>query len=193
MGYNCTRRQNFADCASHSILETRIRQAVLPPIQELLGRLKQEDVRTEVRAELVRQQEGALASTEHTKETQAETQKRLEARLTRLEDSYLDGDLSRDRYLVRRDEITAQLEELRAQFPEPPRLVLLDTNLVFAFADALEGEPPDDQEWREIIEGLVDRIVIEGAEGDGRKAPATINVVCKPEYEPMLAMAENAN
>jgi hypothetical protein len=62
---------------------------------------------------------------------------------------------------------------------------LPDMEQFFALADALEGDPPDDQEWREIIEGLVDKVVIEGS-GDGRKSQATIKVIWKPEFKSLL-------
>jgi hypothetical protein len=50
---------------------------------------------------------------------------------------------------------------------------------LFELADALAGEPPDDQEWREIFEGVVDRIVIDGHD---------IKVIWKPDFAPLLAM-----
>ena len=186
--YRCSRKSSFGDCPAHSVLEGRIRDAVLPPIQDLLGKLKQEDLRTAVRAELVNQQEGAKVAHQQTREGLAEAQTRLEARLSRLEDRYLDEDLSRERYLIRRDEITAQLQEIQKDLATRPQLASPDIDQLFALADVLEGEPPDDQEWREIIEAMVDRVVIEGAVGEGRKTPATVKVVWKDAYGPLLGM-----
>ena len=187
--YNCNRRQSFGDCKGHSVFETRIREVVMPPVQALLGKLKQEDLRAAVREDLVREQESTRVATQQTREGLAETQGRLEVRLTRLEDRYLDGDLSQERYLMRRDEITAHIQELRAQVPEPPRQTLPDIEQLFSIAETIALEDLDDQAWREVIEGMVDRIVIEGTKGDGRKSPATIKVLWKAEFESLLRMA----
>jgi site-specific DNA recombinase len=183
--YDCSRGNSVGDCESHSVYESRIKDVVIPPIKSLLSKLKEEDIRAAVRAELVRQQEDTKAADRVTKMGAAETLERLEARLSSLEDAYLDGDIVKDRYRARRDELTSQINELQAQLAAKPRLVLPDLEQFFALADALEGDPPDDQEWREIIEGLVDRVVIEGS-GDGRKSPPTIKVIWKPEFAPLL-------
>ncbi len=39
--YRCSRKSSFGDCPAHSVLEGRIRDAVRPPIEALLGKLKQ--------------------------------------------------------------------------------------------------------------------------------------------------------
>jgi site-specific DNA recombinase len=183
--YNCNRKHSFGDCKSHGVFETRVRDAVISPIETLLGKLKQEDMRAAIRQELAQQQEATRVANQQSKEGLSETIKRLEGRLTRLEDSFLDEDVSRDRYLARRDEILAQLEEAKAQLAAHPHLALPDMEQFFALADALEGELPDVQEWREIIEGLVDKVVIEGS-GDGRKSQATIKVIWKPDFKSLL-------
>ncbi len=51
--YECNRRAGFGDCQAHSITETRIRGVVLPPIEALLKRLGQEEVKAAVREELL--------------------------------------------------------------------------------------------------------------------------------------------
>jgi hypothetical protein len=101
---------------------------------------------------------------------------KLEARLSKLEDSYLDGDITRDRYISKRDEIMAELASLKPVQPQAPAP---DLDSLFALADALEGEPPDNQEWREIIEGMVDRVIIQGHD---------IRVVWKDAFEPLFGM-----
>jgi site-specific DNA recombinase len=186
--YYCGRKVSFSDCPAHSIFETRIRAAVIQPIEALLGQLKQDEFRAAVRDELTQQQQAMQTATQQTKESLAETQKRLEGRLSRLEDSFLDGDLSRDRYLTRRDEIMGQLEEVRAQLAERPHLALPDMEQIFAIVDALGAEPPDDLEWREIVEGMVERVVIEGERGgsNGRAEQGTVKVIWKPDFAPLL-------
>jgi hypothetical protein len=189
--YHCNRKINFSDCPSHSIFETRIRAAVIPPIKELISRLEHQDVREAVRAELIQRQEGAQASASQSRQTQEETREKLEARLSRLEDSYLDNDLSRDRYLVRRDEIMTQLEEIKTKLEERPTVITPDLKQLFAISESITVDTLDDQAWRDIIEGMVDRIVIEGT-GDGRKSPPSIKAEWKPEYAPLLNMAEGS-
>jgi site-specific DNA recombinase len=177
--FKCGRRTGFGDCKSRSVLESVIRAAVIPPIERLLAQLNQEDVREGVKAELVRQQEESKAADQVKKLGLADEVKRLEARLSRLEETYLDGDIVRERYLVNRDAILPRLKELQAQLAARPHLALPDMEQFFAMADALEGQPPDDQEWREIIEGMVDRIVIEGRD---------IKVVWKEAFAPLLGL-----
>jgi len=189
--YRCSRRTSFGDCHSHSVQETRIRAAVIPPIESLLGKLRQEDIRVAVREELAGQRESVKAAQRQTTEGMTESQRRLEGRLSRLEDRYLDGDLSQERYLIRRDEFMAQLKEIQKDLATKPQPVLPDIDRVFSIAESITMEDLDDQAWREIIEAMVDRISIEGSatKTDGRRSPATIRVLWKSEYEPLLALA----
>jgi site-specific DNA recombinase len=175
--YRCNRKHGFGDCQASSVLESHIRDAVVPPIEKLISKLSQDDVRAAVRAELVRQQEDTMAADQVTKMGAADTLERLEARLSSLEDAFLDGDIAKDRYRARRDELAGQIKELQAQLATRPHMALPDVDQLFALADALEGEPPDDQEWREIIEGMVDRIIIEGR---------NIRVVWKDAFQPLM-------
>ena len=184
--YRCNRRHSFGDCGASSVYETRIRAMVIPPVEALLRKLRQEDIRAAVREELAGQRESLKAAHQQTREGLAETQSRLEARLTRLEDRYLDGDLSQERYLVRRDEILAKLQEIQASKLSNPAPVAPNLTHLFTIADSITVESLDDEAWREIIEGMVDRIVIEGADGDGRKAPASIRVEWKAEFQHLL-------
>ena len=79
----------------------------------------------------------------------------------------------------------------KASTPAP---VAPDLTHLFAVADSITVDSLDDGAWREIIEGVVDRIVIEGASGDGRKAPASVTVQWKAEFQPLLEMvAEGSN
>ena len=180
--YHCNRKINFSDCPSHSIFETRIRAEVIPPIKGLISSLEQRDIRESVRAELTQQQESAQSSASQSRQTMEETRDKLEARLSKLEDSYLDNDLSRDRYLTRRDEIIAQLEEVKGQLAERPTTITPDLKQLFAIADAITVDSLDDQAWRELIEGMVSRIVIDGRD---------IKVEWKPGYESMITRLSN--
>jgi site-specific DNA recombinase len=184
--YQCGRRTSHGDCQSHTVSESRIRDMVIPPIEALLGKLNQEDIRAAVREELSRQDKATIQGTLQAKESLAEKQQRLENRLSNLEDDYLDRTIPKERYLAKRDEIMAQLAEIKKQLEAKPHLALPDLEQFFALADSItiingvltiDGEPLSDQAWREFIEGMVDWVVIEGHE---------IRVIWKPSYEPLL-------
>jgi site-specific DNA recombinase len=175
--YNCGRKHNVGDCPGRKVYESHIKAAVIPPIEALLGKLKQADIRAAVREELAHQDKATIQGTLQVKESLAEKQQRLENRLSNLEDDYLDRTISKERYLKRRDEILAQLEEIRGQLAAKPHLALPDVEQVLAIADTITLDTLDDLAWRDIIEGMVDRIVIEDHE---------IKVIWKPAYEPLL-------
>lgn len=187
--YTCTRKHNFDDCPSHSVMASRIRAAVIPHIERLLGELSQADIRTAVRAEMLRQASETQASGQQSRDSLTETQKRFENRLSRLEDSYLDGDIRKDRYIAKRDEILGQLEEIKAHLSDIPKAAAPDIDNLIAIAETIAVGDLDDQAWREIVENMVDRIVIEGTGGDGRKAPATVRVEWKAEYAGLIGDA----
>ena len=175
--YICGRKHTGVGCASHNIYETRLRDAVVAPLEKLIGELNQEDLRAKIRTELVLQDEEARSVDQISKVGAAENLQRLEKRLSSLEDAFLDGDIHRERYRSRRDEFVSQIEELRKELATHIRPVLPDVERLFSLADALEGEPPDDTEWRQIIMGVVERI--EMHERD-------IRVHWKPEFEPLM-------
>jgi site-specific DNA recombinase len=177
INYYCVRRNDAGDCSNASISEPRIREAVLTPIMALMEQLSKEDVRKAVRAQ--------LASQEHIRANGGQgdalkRQEKLESRLSNLEDDYLDRTISKERYLVKRDEILAELASLK---PERPQAPAPDLDSLFALADALEGEPPDDQEWREIVEALIEKIVIEGK-------PAEVEVVWRDTFKPLFEITK---
>jgi hypothetical protein len=171
------------DCRAHTVAETRVREAVIPPIEALLGTLRQEDVRQAVREQIADQQ----SNYGQTDGTQALTERleKMESRLSALEDAYLDRAIGKDRYLTKRDDILGQMNDIKAATATQPKTVTVDLDQLFAIADTLSVETLDDQAWREIVENMVDRVVIEG-EGDGRKDPAKITVIWKPEYAPLI-------
>lgn len=177
--YYCTRKVDVGDCASGSVTESVIREAVLRPIEGLLGRLKRSDVQRLVRKDLLLQQEVARAAQDATRTELESRQLKLEARLERLEDTYLDEAISRERFLSRRDAIVSELAELKAKLADRPKTPTMDPEQVFALADALTGTPLDDEEWREIITEMVDRVVV------GNR----VSVVWREEYRSLLTAA----
>jgi hypothetical protein len=72
------------------------------------------------------------------------------------------------------------MAELASLKPVQPQAPAPDLDSLFAMADALEGEPLDDQEWRTVIEGTVERITISGRE---------IRVEWKDTFKPLLEIA----
>jgi site-specific DNA recombinase len=190
--YYCNRQTGFGDCPSHSVRESRIREIVIPPIERLLSQLSQEDIRAAVRAELVRQEEDARSADVVTKLGAKEQLERLEARLSSLEDAFLDGDIPKERYRVRRDEIAGQVKELQNQLAARPHLAPPDMEQLFALADAVDivegtitvaGEAVSDQWWRDVIEGVVDRIVIEAHD---------VRVEWKETFKPLFGLSVEA-
>lgn len=70
-------------------------------------------------------------------------QTRVSERLTRFEDLYLDGGLSKARYVERRDALEAEAAEVTTKLTERPSFVAPDTDALFGIADVLDGTPPD--------------------------------------------------
>ena len=170
-----------------------MREAVVVPVEKLLKRLNEADVREAVREEILRQASETRASDQQSRDSLTETQKRLENRLGRLEDSYLDADISRDRYIPKRDEILAQLVEVNANLASVPKVVAPNIDGLIAIAETIAVEDLDDQAWREIVEDMVEKIVVSSGEGDDPKAPAKVRVVWKPEYETLIRQSAERN
>ena len=198
--YRCGRKHTGVGCASSNAYEPRIRALIIDPIKDLLTQLQQEQVRVAVREELVRQDAEVKSADKVVRLGLEHELKRLEHRLSSIEDAYLDGILDKERYLVRRGELPKLIQQAKAHLDNLPKVEQVDLDQLFAVADSVttvegavtvNGEPLDNQAWREIVGGLVDRVTIDGS-GDGRKNPPAIKVLWKPEYEPLIAMAEIA-
>jgi site-specific DNA recombinase len=179
--YRCNGRISAGDCKASFIHESRVRATVIPPIEAMIAKLSDVDLREAVRAEIVRQQQEAVTAAQATSRGASEQIARLEARLTSLEDAMLDGEISKERYRVRRDDLLGQIQELRPQVDQRPQVVAPDLDQLFALADSLAGEPLDDQEWRAVIEGTVEKITISGRD---------IVVEWKPSFRPLLELTD---
>jgi site-specific DNA recombinase len=180
--YRCNRRRDYGDCLSHSISESRIKAEVIPPIERLLSQLNRQDLRTAVRAELARQQAESQATDRVTKLSAVEELKRLEHRLSQWEDMVADGEMPRERFAQRRDEVLPRIKELQAKLEERPHLALPDIDQLFAIADAIASDVVtnwDQQSWREMVEGVLEKIIINDHD---------IKVDWKPEFATMLQM-----
>lgn len=175
--YFCNRSRDAGDCKAHSIKESLIREAVLPPLEDMLQRLLKKDMRKLVKDELRLQQSAVDASAGVERAKLELRQAKVGERLTRLEDLYLDGGVSRARYVERRDALETEAEEVQTKLAEAPSFVAPDTEQLFAIADSLDGTPPDDEEWREIVAEMVDRVVI------GKR----IDVAWREVYRPLLS------
>jgi len=71
-----------------------------------------------------------------------------------------------------------ELEAVKAQLAARARVVRSDTDELLAIADSFNGTPPDDEEWREIVVEMVDRVVI----------GANIEVQWKPVWRSVFAV-----
>lgn len=178
--YYCNRKLGVGDCSNGSVPEQRLRAAVLEPLTRLISRLHKDDVRERVRKDLLLQQAAMDAAGDAERAKLEQRQTRLNERLTRLEDLYLDGNLDKSRYLERREGTQIELEAIKAQLTARPKVVRPDTDQLFAIADSLKGTPPDDEEWREIVAEMVERIVIEAG---------CIHVGWRDPYRSVLTLA----
>ncbi|HEV8535277.1 MAG TPA: recombinase family protein [Candidatus Limnocylindria bacterium] len=176
--YYCSRRTSAGDCKAAGVPESRLREAVIKPLESLLGRLHQGQMRTMVRDQL-RFHEAAMDAKTQTARAELEAaEARLNTKLTRIEDLYLDGALSKARYLERREGTEAELEAVKAQLAVIPQIARSATDDLFAFADSMNGAPLNDQEWREIVVEMVDRIVVDGE----------VEVHWKPQWQTVFSM-----
>lgn len=176
--YFCNRSRDAGDCKAHGIKESLIRDAVLPPLEGLLQRLNNKGMRKMVKDELRLQQASVDASAGVERAKLELRQVKVGERLTRLEDLYLDGGLSRARYVERRDTLESEAEEVKTKLAERPSFAAPDTKELFSIADGLDATPPDDLEWREIVAEVVERVVI------GK----TVEVHWKQQWQPVLAI-----
>jgi DNA invertase Pin-like site-specific DNA recombinase len=171
--YYCARRGSAGDCDSHSVSETRIKAVVLPPIQALIASLNQQDLRQQVRANLVEMHNAEMMEARRATQGLTDRLARLENRLARWENAMGDGEMSRERFIQRRDEILPQIKELQAQLAEQPQVVAPELDHLFAMADTITVDDMDDLAWREIIEAVVEKIVVRGRD---------IEVIWRPAY-----------
>ena len=112
----------------------------------------------------------------------------LPIKIAGLEDGYFDGEIAKDRYLQRRDDYLKTLEEIESKLSDLPTVPRMDIQPVLGIMDTITWDTLDDQAWREIIEGVVDRVVVEGSGGDGRTFPSSIKIIWKSEFQPLLDM-----
>lgn len=189
--YRCGRKHTGTGCTGRGVYEPRIRAAVIPRIEALLRQLSDQDVKEAVMEEILRQQEEQNTAATLDRLGLTEQLERVEARLTRLENAYLDGDLTRDRYRIRRDEITVRAKDLSSQLQDTPEPVIINMGQLFAIAEGISVDDLDSEAWRDLVVGMVDRIVISSGEDDGRKAPATVEVVWKPEYAALMGAKDS--
>ena len=176
--YFCNRSRDAGDCKAHSLRESVIRDAVLAPLQRLLDKLDKKGMQKMIKEELKLQQAAADASVGLERAKLELRLTRASERLTRLEDLYLDGGLSRARYVERRDALEAEVDEVTAKLVERPNVVAPDADELLSIAESLNGTEPDDLEWRDIVAEMVDRVVI------GKK----IEVEWKPLWQPVIAV-----
>ena len=187
--YECSRRNNRRDCNQPTIFEAKVGVEVKDQIMRVLDPLRLAEVQAQAKAIVKTTAQNALEERLHLQESLAQQRDSLEKRLAGLEDGYFDEEISKDRYLRRRDEYLKTLEELESQIGTLPPLPRVDIQPILGIIDAITWDALDDQAWREIIEGMVDRIVIEeSAKTDGCLVPAAIKVLWKPEYEPLLGL-----
>lgn len=68
--------------------------------------------------------------------------------------------MAKDRYAECREGLQVELNEIKAKLAARPTTVQLDMDGLVDMADCLDGAPPDDREWREIVAEMMERVVI---------------------------------
>jgi site-specific DNA recombinase len=188
--YYCQRRDNAGNCGNSSVGEARIREQVIGPIEKLLRQLNQEEVRAAVRSELMEIEKQEKAKSHAGKQGLGDELSRLEKRLTTWLEMVGDGEITREEYAKARAEVEPRIKELQAQLAARPHLALPDVEQFLALADALDivdgavtiaGEAVSDQWWRDVVEGSVAGIVVDGRE---------IQVEWKPSFKGLLEMPD---
>lgn len=166
--YYCNRAKGAGDCKAAGLPESRLREAVITPLEDLISRLQRYDMRKSVRQELERYRVTAEREEDSARSDLEQRFQKLDARLERLEDTYLDESISRDRFLSRRDGIMAELVEVKTQLAKTrPKASPVDSDKLLATfgwtdedIDMAVRKPIDDEEWREIVCETVERIVV---------------------------------
>jgi DNA invertase Pin-like site-specific DNA recombinase len=166
--YYCNRSKGAGDCKAAGVPESRLREAVITPLEDLISRLQRKDMRKMVRGELERYRVTAEHEEDSARSDLEQRYQNLDARLERLEDTYLDESISRDRFLSRRDGIMAELGEVKAKLAKTkPKASSVDRDQLFVKfgwtdeeIDRAVVKPIDDEEWREIVVETVERVVI---------------------------------
>jgi site-specific DNA recombinase len=187
--YRCGRKQSFGDCLSHSISEPKVKAAVLPAIEAVLGALSEADIRTAV-LELRKEAEAARNATSAAYGAIKATVDRLEAKLTKLEDGWLDGLLTKERYLSRRDALLAELGEAKAKLTaetRKPSSKPVDYSNLLALAENYSVDTMNTQAWRDVIEALVEKIEVVGSKGQRQ---AAVKVTWQAGFDTVREIAE---
>ena len=177
--YLCGRKNSGVGCKSSSVSETRLRESVIQPIEALLSRLQTEDIRVAVREELLRQQEDLRGETELERLGLSTQMSRLDSRLSKLEDTYLDGDIEASRYRLKRDELMVQLKSIKGQLEAKPPRAQPDIEQLFGIAENITLGDLDTVSWREIVLSMVERIEINGK-------PASVSATWKAEFAALM-------
>ena len=186
--YECSRRNNRRDCNQPTIFEAKVGAEVKDQIMRLLDPLRLSEVQSQAKSIVETTAQNAMEERVHLQDSLAQQRDSLEKRLAGLEDGYFDGEIAKDRYLQRRDDYLKTLEEIESKISDLPTLHRMDIQPVLGIINTITWETLDDQAWREIVEGVVDRVVVEGPGGDGRTFPSTIRIEWKAEFQPLLEM-----
>jgi hypothetical protein len=129
-------------------------------MKKLLEPLKMTDVRKrakEVAAEIIdKEHQGQYQA----RESLLERKQQQEERLISLENALLDGLIPPGRYIVRRDQLMAELRKIEVSLSQVAAVPRAEYDGLFSILDDIEWDDLDDEGWREILEPLVDRVII---------------------------------
>jgi len=182
--YVCNRKLNLNNCDSHTITATRLEAAVLGPIKTLIASVNSADARQRTKDILTEKVASQRTEADTSRTALTNLKVFLEADLEKWTDRFMKDLIPQDHYLKHRKQVEEELADVEEKLSKAPKPAAApDMEAFFAMADILEGQPPDDQEWREIIEGMVERIVIEERD---------IRVVWKDAFQPLMQAASGS-
>ncbi|MDP6130951.1 MAG: recombinase family protein [Dehalococcoidia bacterium] len=158
--YICSRRVGRLDCNQPSISGLKLEPQVKANMKKLLEPPKMTDVRKrakEVAAEIIdKEHQGQYQA----RESLLERKQQQEERLISLENALLDGLIPPGRYIVRRDQLMAELRKIEVSLSQVAAVPRAEYDGLFSILDDIEWDDLDDEGWREILEPLVDRVII---------------------------------
>jgi site-specific DNA recombinase len=164
-------------CSAPSISERKLDAGVKEKVLNALSPFRMDEAREKARKRLGQESRQQGQDGDRQRKKLEKDKAKLEARLTQLEDKYLDGDISRERYIVRRDEIATELEQVQSEIASIPRAVKVDLTATFEMLDSIDPDNLDEQEWRELLQTFVKRVTWNNG---------VIEIEWKPQFETLL-------
>lgn len=181
VSYYCSRRTDSGKCDNRSVTEKRVRETVLPPLEDLIRALNHEDMGEAIMARARERQQEAESKDRGKKSRLVKELKKEESRLAHLEDMRMDLEISKERYLQRRDGMESRIEAIKSELESQPHKALAGLDRVTALAERIQQGRGDDADWRLIVEEAIERVEVQ--------AGGELEVAWKPDWHELLVLA----